>query len=88
MYYRANHQNSVVYNQNTCTLLQDIVDTAEGRRPAPLRSKTGPKVPPFPQRGEVDIIFGGKQFIFDAKIRTNVGLGYRAALPEFLPDQP
>ncbi|EJF66181.1 S-adenosyl-L-methionine-dependent methyltransferase [Dichomitus squalens LYAD-421 SS1] len=57
--FQANHQSSLVYNQNTSTLLQHVVDTAEGHHPRPLVSKTGTNLPPMPQRGEVDFIYGG-----------------------------
>ena len=57
---RANHPDTIVYAQDTSTLLQHAVDTAEGRKPEPLRSKMGVKLPRMPKRGEVDFIYGGE----------------------------
>ncbi len=52
----------MVYNQDSSRLLQHAIDTAEGRHPEPLLSELGVVLPPMPQRGEVDFIYGGKTF--------------------------
>ena len=54
----------MVYNQDTNTLLQHAIEVAEGHAPEALLDELGHKLPPMPQRGEVDFIYGGKTFSF------------------------
>lgn len=59
--FRANHPETVVYCQSSNALLKHAIDTAEGRSSSPLRCSNDDEVlPPMPQRGEVDFIYGGK----------------------------
>ncbi|KAI1794705.1 S-adenosyl-L-methionine-dependent methyltransferase [Ganoderma leucocontextum] len=57
--FQANHRDTVVYNQDTSRLLQHAIDMVEGHHPEPLQSQLGVELPPMPQRGEVDFIYGG-----------------------------
>ncbi|KAI0636601.1 S-adenosyl-L-methionine-dependent methyltransferase [Trametes polyzona] len=60
--FQANHPHATVYNQCTNKLLEHAVETAAGLAPEPLWSldHAAPQVlPPLPQPGEVDFIFGG-----------------------------
>ena len=59
--HRANHPNAVVYCQSTNGMLRHAIDTANGLSPPPLTSNENmTALPPMPQRGEVDFIFGGE----------------------------
>ncbi len=60
--YRANHPETVVYNQCVNACLKHAVDTEEGKSPEPLPSlnkRVREKLPPMPKPGEVYFIYGG-----------------------------
>ncbi|KAI8989795.1 S-adenosyl-L-methionine-dependent methyltransferase [Trametes punicea] len=60
--FRANHPHAIVYNQCSNKLLEHAIHTAKGLSPKPLRSLDGAEcmeLPPMPQPGEVDFIYGG-----------------------------
>ena len=83
---RANHPHAVVYNESSNLLLQQAIDTAEGRNPPPLMGKGGDQLPPMPQKGEVDFIFGGQYCL----IKSDCSCSYhviRSPMPEFLHDE-
>ncbi|KAI0780552.1 S-adenosyl-L-methionine-dependent methyltransferase [Trametes elegans] len=60
--YRANHPGTTVYNQCSNKLLEHAIQTAKGVKVSPLKSldtTTHVLLPPMPQPGEVDFIYGG-----------------------------
>ncbi|KAI0647432.1 S-adenosyl-L-methionine-dependent methyltransferase [Trametes meyenii] len=60
--YQANHPSAIVYNQCSNKLLDHAIQTYKGFPPKPLQSLNSAspsKLPPMPQPGEVDFIFGG-----------------------------
>ncbi|KAG5645074.1 hypothetical protein DXG03_007164 [Asterophora parasitica] len=62
--YAANHADATVYCQDSSTLLQHAINTGAGKRPPPLLSNQGTRLPLMPRKYEVDMISGG---IFDLK---------------------
>lgn len=58
---RANHRETVVFNQCSNLLLQHAIDTHDGKKPEPLRSLHDGKtaLPPMPRPGDVDFVYGG-----------------------------
>ncbi|KAI0672839.1 S-adenosyl-L-methionine-dependent methyltransferase [Trametes maxima] len=60
--YQANHPTAIVYNQCSNKLLNHAIQTHKGFPPEPLQSldsTASSTLPPMPQPGEVDFIFGG-----------------------------
>ncbi|KAF8891199.1 hypothetical protein BD779DRAFT_1513769 [Infundibulicybe gibba] len=60
--YQQNHPHTQVYCQDTNLLLKHAIETHEGKEPRPLLSNFDngrAYCKPMPQKGEVDIIFGG-----------------------------
>lgn len=60
---RANHPDTIVYNQCSNKLLEHAIGLAQDSTLRPLRSldpKVSECLPPLPQPGEVDFIYGGK----------------------------
>ncbi|EJD02256.1 S-adenosyl-L-methionine-dependent methyltransferase, partial [Fomitiporia mediterranea MF3/22] len=58
---KANHADTVVYNQDCSELLKHVAELHAGKTPPTLRS-LGPEneaLPPLPSPGEVDLIMGG-----------------------------
>ena len=53
-------------------LLQHAIDVVEGHQPGPLLSQLGDVLPPIPQRGEVDFIYGGKTNLIHKQIVINL----------------
>ncbi|KAL0581108.1 hypothetical protein V5O48_000897 [Marasmius crinis-equi] len=59
--YGANHPHTAVYCQDVNSLLRHAIETREGKNPKSLQSKYSSKsaCPEMPERGDVDVIYGG-----------------------------
>ncbi|KAI0373036.1 S-adenosyl-L-methionine-dependent methyltransferase [Pilatotrama ljubarskyi] len=59
--YKANHPGTIVYNQCTNKLLEHAIQRAKGYPPRPLKSLDDGEgeLPPMPEPGDVDFIYGG-----------------------------
>lgn len=69
--FRANHSDTVVYNQCSNALLKHAVQTFEGKKPAPLKDrheKNSKVLPSMPMPGDVDFIYGGMDFILSFEV--------------------